>query len=179
MEIVGLDLVVGVEDWSYYGWDDAWSPDGTWMNGPLHGWVYLFLNTGATQSDRNGHFADRWPSIEAYIAWLEERLTDMFRLLRGGDRAADARQQTLWDCIDWSYKLLTPREQAVLRWLSVFTGGWTLEAAEAVLRTIVDIYPQPNLAKEQIRAGNLNGEEQLKRFSEICRRELESVQRHF
>lgn len=43
-----LDLVVGVEDWSYYGWDDAWSSDGTWHNGPLHGWVYLLLNQGTT-----------------------------------------------------------------------------------------------------------------------------------
>jgi hypothetical protein len=43
-----LDLVVGVEDWSYYGWDDAWSPDGTWHNGPLHGWVYVLRNTGTT-----------------------------------------------------------------------------------------------------------------------------------
>jgi hypothetical protein len=43
-----LDLVVGVEDWSYYGWDDAWSADGTWHNGPLHGWVYLFRNHGST-----------------------------------------------------------------------------------------------------------------------------------
>jgi hypothetical protein len=45
-----LDLVVGVEDWSYYGWDDAWSEGGTWMNGPLHGWIYLFRNTGTTAS---------------------------------------------------------------------------------------------------------------------------------
>jgi hypothetical protein len=43
-----LDLIVGVEDWSYYGWDDAWSQSGTWMNGPLHGWVYWFRNRGST-----------------------------------------------------------------------------------------------------------------------------------
>jgi hypothetical protein len=54
-----------------------------------------------------------------------------------------------------------------------------LDAAEAVLKTIVDIYPQPNLAPEQIHVGNISGEEELKRFSEICRRELESVQRNF
>jgi hypothetical protein len=34
-----LDLVVGVEDWSYYGWDDAWNAAGEWTNGPLHGFV--------------------------------------------------------------------------------------------------------------------------------------------
>lgn len=43
-----LDLIVGIEDWSYYGWDDAWSADGKWQNGPLHGWVYVFKNTGTT-----------------------------------------------------------------------------------------------------------------------------------
>jgi hypothetical protein len=45
-----FDLVVGIEDWSYYGWDDAWSADGTWHNGPLHGWVYIFRNMGTTAS---------------------------------------------------------------------------------------------------------------------------------
>lgn len=43
-----LDLIVAVEDWSYYGWDDAWSADGKWMNGPLHGWIYFVRNTGST-----------------------------------------------------------------------------------------------------------------------------------
>lgn len=40
------DLVVGIEDWSDYGWDDAWDASGRWINGPLHGWVYVFLNRG-------------------------------------------------------------------------------------------------------------------------------------
>jgi len=43
-----LDLIVGVEDWSYYGWDDAWNEEGKWQNGPLHGWIYLFRNRGTT-----------------------------------------------------------------------------------------------------------------------------------
>lgn len=41
------DLIVGIEDWSFYGWDDAWDASGQWMNGPLHGWVYVFLNRGS------------------------------------------------------------------------------------------------------------------------------------
>ncbi len=45
-----LDLVVGIEDWSYYGWDDAWDIEGNWMHGPLHGWIYVFLNTGTTSA---------------------------------------------------------------------------------------------------------------------------------
>jgi hypothetical protein len=43
------DLIVAVEDWSYYGWDDAWNAEGKWTNGPLHGWVYFIKNTGTTE----------------------------------------------------------------------------------------------------------------------------------
>ncbi len=43
-----LDLIVGIEDWSYYGWDDAWNDEGKWQNGPLHGWIYLLHNRGTT-----------------------------------------------------------------------------------------------------------------------------------
>src|SRR5262245_40657919 len=56
----------------------------------------------------------------------------MFCLLTGGSRTALPRQQRLRALIDWSYDLLSPSEQALLRRLSVFAGGWTLEAAEAV-----------------------------------------------
>ena len=42
-----LDLSVGIEDWSFYGWDDAWDTDGNWTNGPLHGWIYVFINRGS------------------------------------------------------------------------------------------------------------------------------------
>jgi predicted ATPase/class 3 adenylate cyclase len=63
---------------------------------------------------------------------LNERLDDRFRLLTGGSRTALPHQQTLRALIDWSYDLLTEAERALLRRLSVFAGGWTLEAAEAV-----------------------------------------------
>lgn len=43
-----LDLVVGLELWSEYGWDDAWDGQGRWKNGPLHGLVYFLKNTGTT-----------------------------------------------------------------------------------------------------------------------------------
>ena len=43
-----LDLIVGIEDWSDYGWDDAWNAKGEWINGSLHGWVYVFVNQGTT-----------------------------------------------------------------------------------------------------------------------------------
>ena len=60
------------------------------------------------------------------------RLNDRFRLLRGGDRTALPRQQTLRALIDWSYDLLTDEERALFRRLAVFAGGFTLEAAEKV-----------------------------------------------
>jgi VCBS repeat protein len=43
-----LDIVTGIEDWSFYGWDDAWNEKGEWRNGPLHGFVLLHRNTGTT-----------------------------------------------------------------------------------------------------------------------------------
>jgi predicted ATPase/DNA-binding CsgD family transcriptional regulator len=63
---------------------------------------------------------------------LADRLDDTFRLLTGGSRAALPRQQTLRATIDWSYKLLTEPERVLIQRLSVFAGGCTLEAAEAV-----------------------------------------------
>ncbi len=63
---------------------------------------------------------------------IAERLDDRFRLLTGGSRTALPRQRTLHALIDWSYDLLSHPECILLRRLSVFSGGWTLEAAEAV-----------------------------------------------
>ena len=63
---------------------------------------------------------------------ISSRLDHRFRLLTGGSRTALPRHQTLRALIDWSYDLLTPEEQILLDRLSVFAGGWTLEAAEAV-----------------------------------------------
>lgn len=63
---------------------------------------------------------------------IDGRLGDRFRLLSGGSRTALPRQQTLRALLDWSYDLLTPAEQCLLRRLSVFPGGWSLETAETV-----------------------------------------------
>jgi len=62
---------------------------------------------------------------------IADRLDDCVRMLSGGPRTALPRQQTLQASLDWSYGLLAAPEQALLRRLSVFAGGWTLEAAEA------------------------------------------------
>lgn len=63
---------------------------------------------------------------------IHARLGSRFRLLTGGSRTALPRQQTLRALIDWSYDLLLDPEKVVLARLSVFAGGWDLEAAEAV-----------------------------------------------
>ncbi|HZA73273.1 MAG TPA: BTAD domain-containing putative transcriptional regulator, partial [Propionibacteriaceae bacterium] len=66
------------------------------------------------------------------LAELAARLDDRFRLLTGGARTAEARQKTLRATVDWSHQLLTDPEKVLFRRLSVFRGGWTLQAAEAV-----------------------------------------------
>ena len=66
------------------------------------------------------------------IEKIFERLDDRFNLLTGGKRTALPRQQTLRALIDWSYDLLTESEKIIWSRLSVFSGGWTLEAAEEI-----------------------------------------------
>ncbi|MER5304885.1 BTAD domain-containing putative transcriptional regulator [Streptomyces lasiicapitis] len=63
---------------------------------------------------------------------IADRLDDRFRLLTSGARTVLPRQQTLRAVVDWSWDLLDDAERAVLREVSVFAGGWDLEAAEAV-----------------------------------------------
>jgi len=47
-----LDLIVGVEDWAAYGWDNAYDARGQWKNGPLHGYVYWLRNTGSNEQPK-------------------------------------------------------------------------------------------------------------------------------
>ncbi len=68
------------------------------------------------------------------LAHLNERLDQRFRLLTGGPRTALPRQRTLQATVDWSFELLSPAERVVLNRLSVFSGGFELEAAEVVSR---------------------------------------------
>ena len=63
---------------------------------------------------------------------INARLNNSFLLLTGGSRTGLPRQQTLRALIDWSYYLLNDQEKALVSRLSVFAGGWTLEAAESV-----------------------------------------------
>jgi predicted ATPase/DNA-binding SARP family transcriptional activator len=61
-----------------------------------------------------------------------KRLDDRFKLLTGGLRSALPRHRTLRATIDWSYDLLSEKERILFKRLAVFSGGWTLEAAEAI-----------------------------------------------
>ena len=61
-----------------------------------------------------------------------DKLNDRFRLLTGGNRTALPRQQTLKALIDWSYDLLSEKEKIFFTYLSVFSGGWSLNAAEKI-----------------------------------------------
>jgi len=63
---------------------------------------------------------------------LLARLNDRFVLSADGMRAVSARQKTLNQAIDWSYDLLSSEEQQLFAFLSVFSGGFTLEAVEAI-----------------------------------------------
>jgi predicted ATPase len=70
-------------------------------------------------------------------AQILERLSGRLDLLKGG-RDADPRQQTLRTTIEWSFELLIPEEQKLFAQLSVFAGGGTLEAAEAIADADLD-----------------------------------------
>ncbi|HLW58290.1 MAG TPA: tetratricopeptide repeat protein [bacterium] len=116
--------------------------------------VHLFLeraigaHSAFAITDRNAraiarlcHQLDGIPlALEMAAAWVRvltvdeilDRLSDRFRLLTSGSRVAVSRHQTLRTAMDWSYELLSAAERALLCRLSVFAGGWTLEASEAV-----------------------------------------------
>jgi predicted ATPase len=93
-------------------------------------------------------------AIELAAAWVRvldvveiaERLSTRLLFLVSGPRDAPARQHSLRAALDWSYALLTPEEQTLLRRLSVFAGGWTLVAADHVCEPVshTDI-PAPEL----------------------------------
>ena len=66
------------------------------------------------------------------VGQIAHRLDDSLMLLTGGSRMAVPRHRTLRATLDWSHELLSADEQKLFGRLSVFAGGWTLEAAEAV-----------------------------------------------
>ena len=110
------------------------------------------------------------------------RLDDRFHLLTGGARTALPRHQTLKAMIDWSHDLLTEPERALLRRLSVFAGGWTLEAAESVggdasieKREILDLLTQlvnKSLILSELKQGQKTRYRMLETIREYSREKL-------
>jgi predicted ATPase/DNA-binding XRE family transcriptional regulator len=76
---------------------------------------------------------------------LLERMTDQSVLTTVGMRAPSERQKTLRNAIEWSYNLLSAKEQKLFAYLSVFAGGFTLEAAEAIFSRMVTDKPISDL----------------------------------
>jgi predicted ATPase len=105
----------------------ALSPDNTWavaqICSRLDG-IPLALEMAAAQVNVL--------TVEEIAARLSGAIDARFQLLTSAARTAPRRQQTLRATLEWSYALLTLTEQRLLARLSVFAGGWTAEAAEAV-----------------------------------------------
>jgi len=79
-------------------------------------------------------------------ASLLSHLNDQFVLSTDGMRSVSPRQRTLYSAIDWSYNLLTDKEQVLFRRLAVFSGGWTLEAMRAICSGEgIEVLEVPNL----------------------------------
>jgi hypothetical protein len=122
-------------------------------------------------------------------SWITQRFHDRRDLL--ADQIA--RRETLYsDFISESARLLVDAMEnnvvdpknlipayALLSRIRLCSSPRVLAAAEDVLKDIMETYPKPNLTAEQIRSGTMRDETPLKIFSEICRGELESIQRQF
>jgi non-specific serine/threonine protein kinase len=97
---------------------------------------------------------------------IAQRLGDSLNLLRSDSRTAPQRHRTLRATLEWSYNLLSEEEQVLLRRLSVFAGGWTLEAAEETVGTsentwegdvleLLSMLVDKSLVVAEVRAGDV------------------------
>ena len=105
---------------------------------------------------------------------IETRLTDRFKLLKGGAADSLPRHQTLLATVDWSFGLLDPPERALARRLAVFRGGADLDAAEAICAIeqldasdVVDLVDSLN-AKSLVQVDMVLGRTRV-RFAETIR----------
>lgn len=80
---------------------------------------------------------------------IAQRLDDALTVLATGSPAAPERQRTLHQAVDWSYQLLSDSERRLLRRLAVFSGGWTLEAAEFVASSSFES-GEASLARDEV-----------------------------
>jgi predicted ATPase/DNA-binding CsgD family transcriptional regulator len=106
---------------------------------------------------------------------LLERLGERFRLLISAEQATVRRHQTLQATLDWSYDLLSPAEQILSRGLSVFAGGCTLEAVEAICGIEIDEYQTITLLAQLVGKSLVIREERAGRSRY---RMLETIRQH-
>jgi predicted ATPase/DNA-binding SARP family transcriptional activator/DNA-binding CsgD family transcriptional regulator len=116
---------------------------------------------------------------------ISERLEDSLKLLRGDSRTAPRRQRTLRATLEWSYNLLSAEERVLLRRLSVFAGGWTLEAAEEAVGTSGGIQEEEilellsklvdkSLVVAEVRTGEVRRYRLLETVKQYARERLET-----
>ena len=108
------------------------------------------------------------------VEQIAARLHDRFPLLTGGSPSTLPRHQTLGATMDWSHGLLPERERVLLRRLSVFAGGWTLDAAEAVcaggaLQTADVLDALTHLVDSSLVVADVEGDETRYGFLETVR----------
>jgi predicted ATPase/DNA-binding XRE family transcriptional regulator len=108
-------------------------------------------------------------SVEAMAARLDDRLA----LPSSGFRAAMPRHQTMRNALGWSYDLLTPDEQRALARLSVFAGGWTLDAARVVAEADLPVLDQ--LVRKSLVLADAHGAEMRYRLLEPIRQYAEEM----
>jgi predicted ATPase/class 3 adenylate cyclase len=119
-------------------------------------------------------------AIELAAAWVRvypplrilQRLGGSSRLLTSRVRGIAERQRTVADTIDWSYRMLSPEEQRTLRWLSVFRGGFFLDAAEGIcgpeaVENVMTLYDKSLLySKEALSQQRFHMLETIREFAE-------------
>jgi non-specific serine/threonine protein kinase len=113
---------------------------------------------------------------------LSQRLDRRFALLTDGSRAALPRHRTLRSMIDWSYDLLSEAEQAMLRRVAVFAGGWTLSRAEAICSgdgidasTVMDL-PMSLVDKSLVAVDNRGGATRYRMLDTVRQYALDRLQ---
>ncbi|MGI8550107.1 MAG: tetratricopeptide repeat protein [Dehalococcoidia bacterium] len=111
------------------------------------------------------------------VEQIAERLDDCFRVLTHGSRTATPRQQTLRGAIDWSYALLSEAERALFNQLSVFAGGFSLDAAVAIhpIPSVLDLLERL-VEKSLVLAEPLGGEQRYRLLEPLRQYAAEHMQ---
>jgi hypothetical protein len=136
------------------------------VGGSLVGAMGSFISGSITQ-----RYHDRRDLLSAQLMRSEALYSDF--ISESARRLVDALEHNEVDP-----KELVPIYALISR-VRLLSSQQVLDAAEAALNTILATYPRPNLTPEQIRSGTIPGADQLKNFSEVCRRELQSVRQKF